>query len=89
MYYTSFIRGIFFSQIMGGTKKVTAAKQDKTQGSKDSKDSKKGRKEKGEGGARKAEITVMVNEKEAMKIMLDKYNLFVTDEYGYNLRKKQ
>jgi len=69
MYYTSFIRGIFFSQIMGGTKKVTAAKQDKTQGSKDSKDSKKGRKEKGEGGARKAEITVMVNEKEAMKII--------------------
>jgi small subunit ribosomal protein S25e len=69
MYYTSFIRGIFFSQIMGGTKKVTAAKQDKSQGSKDSKDSKKGRKEKGEGGARKAEITVMVNEKEAMKII--------------------
>jgi hypothetical protein len=27
--------------------------------------------------------------KEAMKIMLDKYNLFVTDEYGYNLRNKQ
>ena len=24
----------------------------------------------------------------AMKIMLDKYDLFVTDEYGYNLRKK-
>ena len=24
----------------------------------------------------------------AMKIMLDKYNLFVTDEYGFNLRKK-
>jgi hypothetical protein len=27
--------------------------------------------------------------KEAMKIMLDKYNLFVTDEYGFNLRNKQ
>ena len=57
---------------MGGTKKVTAAKQDKSQASKDSKDSKdskKGRKDKVEGGARKAEITVMVNEKEAMKII--------------------
>jgi small subunit ribosomal protein S25e len=67
--YTSFIRGIFFSEIMGGTKKVTAAKQDKAQTSKDSKDSKKGRKDKGESGPRKAEITVMVNEKEALKII--------------------
>ena len=54
---------------MGGTKKVTAAKQEKNQGAKDAKDSKKGRKDKGEGGPRKAEITVMVNEKEAMKII--------------------
>ncbi|MEK6908014.1 MAG: MarR family transcriptional regulator [Thermoproteota archaeon] len=54
---------------MGGTKKVTAAKQEKTQGAKDAKDSKKGRKDKGEGGPRKAEITVMVNEKEAIKII--------------------
>ncbi|MBI5860265.1 MAG: MarR family transcriptional regulator [Nitrosarchaeum sp.] len=54
---------------MGGTKKVTAAKQDKTQSSKDSKDSKKGRKDKGESGPRKAEVTVVVNEKEAMKII--------------------
>lgn len=55
---------------MGGTKKVTAAKQDKTQGTKDAKDTKKGgRKDKGEGGPRKAEITVMVNESEAMKII--------------------
>jgi len=57
---------------MGGTKKVTAAKQDKSQATKDakdSKDSKKGRKDKGEGGPRKAEVTVLVNEKEAMKII--------------------
>ena len=51
---------------MGGTKKVTPGKQDKTQGSKDSK---KGNKGKGEVGPRKAEITVMVNEKEAIKII--------------------
>ena len=68
-YYTSFIRGIFFSEIMGGTKKVTAAKQEKTQESKNTKDSKKGRKDKGEGRPRKAEVTVMVNEKEAIKII--------------------
>ena len=54
---------------MGGTKKVTPAKQDKAQGSKDAKDSKKSRKDKGESGPRKAEITVMVNEKEAIKII--------------------
>ena len=54
---------------MGGTKKITAAKQDKAQEAKDSKDSKKGRKDKGEGGPRKAEITVLVNEKDAMKII--------------------
>jgi small subunit ribosomal protein S25e len=54
---------------MGGTKKVTAAKQEKAQEAKDAKDSKKGRKDKGEGGPRKAEITVIVNEKEAMKII--------------------
>lgn len=67
--YTSFIRGLFFSQFMGGTKKVTPAKQDKAQGSKDAKDSKKNRKDKGESGPRKAEITVIVNEKEAIKII--------------------
>lgn len=57
---------------MGGTKKVTAAKTEKSQATKDakdSKDSKKGRKDKGEGGPRKAEVTVLVNEKEAMKII--------------------
>lgn len=51
---------------MGGAKKPTAAKTDKAAGSKDSK---KGRKDKGEGGPKKAEITVMVNEQQAMKII--------------------
>ncbi|MFB5629702.1 MAG: MarR family transcriptional regulator [Nitrosarchaeum sp.] len=54
---------------MGGTKKVSPAKQDKAQNAKDPKDSKKSRKDKGESGPRKAEITVMVNEKEAIKII--------------------
>jgi len=67
--YSSFIRGIFFSENMGGTKKVSPAKQDKAQNSKDAKDSKKSRKDKGETGPRKAEITVMVNETEAIKII--------------------
>ena len=51
---------------MGGAKKPTAAKTDKPAGSKDSK---KGKKDKGEGGPKKAEITVMVNEQQAMKII--------------------
>ena len=34
-----------------------------------SKDSKKGKKDKGEGGVRKAEITVMIDEKQAIKII--------------------
>lgn len=49
---------------MGGTKKVSPAKQDKAQGAKETK---KSRKDKGEGGPSKAEITVMVNEQQAMK----------------------
>jgi small subunit ribosomal protein S25e len=61
---SSFIRGIFFSQTMGGSKKPTAVKKDKP---KDAKDSKKGKK--GEGGPRRAEIVVSVNEQEAMKII--------------------
>lgn len=63
---SSFIRGIFFSKIMGGTKKATAAKNDKTAATKETKKSKK---DKGEGGPKKAEITVMVNEQQAMKII--------------------
>ncbi len=50
---------------MGGAKKPTAAKQDKQT----SKESKKGKKDRGEGGPRKAEITVKVNEQQAMKII--------------------
>jgi len=62
---SSFIRGIFFSQLMGGSKKPTAAKKDKPANAKNSKK----KKDKGEGGPRKAEITVMVNEQQAMKII--------------------
>ena len=57
---TSFIRGIFFLGIMAGTKKASPSTQ---------KDAKKGKKDKGEGGPKKAEITVVVNEKEATKII--------------------
>ena len=51
---------------MGGAKKTTNAKQDKTSSSKDSKKSKK---DKGESGPKKAEITVMLDEQQAMKII--------------------
>ena len=59
---SSFIKGIFFTKCMAGGKTTT----NKPSGSKDSKKSKK---DKGESGPRKAEITVMVNEKQAMKII--------------------
>ncbi len=62
---------------MGGAKKPTAAKKDKP--SKDAKDSKKGKKDKGEGGPRKAEIVVMVNEQQAMKIIQNSKVLTVQD----------
>ena len=51
---------------MGGAKKPTAANKEK---SSSPKESKKGKKDKGEGGPKKAEITVMVNEDQAMKII--------------------
>lgn len=51
---------------MGGAKKPTNAKQDKPTGSKDSK---KNKKDKGESGPKKAEITVMLNEDQAMKVI--------------------
>ena len=57
---TSFIRGIFFQENMAGTKKASPSTQ---------KDSKKSKKDKGEGGPKKAEITVSINEKEATKIV--------------------
>ena len=45
---------------MAGTKKGSGSAQ---------KESKKGKKDKGEGGPKKAEITVILNEKEATKIV--------------------
>ena len=71
---SSFIRGIFFSQTMGGAKKPTAAKKDASQ-----KDSKKSKKDKGEGGPKKAEITVMVNEQQATKIIQNAKVITVQD----------
>ncbi len=50
---------------MGGAKKPTTAKKDKPDTKKDSKK----KKDKGDSGPRKAEITVMVNEQQAMKII--------------------
>ena len=44
-----------------------------------SKDSKKGKKDKGEGGPRKAEITVMLDEKQAMKIIQNSKVVTVQD----------
>ena len=73
---SSFIRGIFFSQTMGGAKKPTAAKKD---GSSSPKDSKKSKKDKGEGGPKKAEITVMVNEQQATKIIQNAKVITVQD----------
>ncbi len=73
---SSFIRGIFFSQTMGGAKKPTAAKKDKPSSVKDSK---KGKKGKGEGGPRKAEITVLVNEQQATKIIQNSKVVTVQD----------
>jgi small subunit ribosomal protein S25e len=59
---------------MGGAKKPTTAKKDKTP-----KDSKKSKKDKGEGGPRKAEITVMVNEKQGLKIIENSKVITVQD----------
>lgn len=65
---------------MGGAKKPTAANKDKSGGSKDSK---KGKKDKGEGGGgggqKKAEIIVMLNEQQAIKIIQNAKVLTVQD----------
>ena len=61
---------------MGGAKKTTTATKDK---SSSSKDSKKGKKDKGEGGPKKAEIIVMVNEQQAMKIIQNSKVITVQD----------
>lgn len=50
---------------MGGAKKPTAANKDKSA----SKETKKSKKDKGDSGPKKAEITVIVNEQQAMKII--------------------
>ena len=72
---SSFIRGIFLSQIMAGGKKPTGGKQDKS----GAKESKKGKKDKGESGPKKAEITVIVNEQQAMKIIQNSKVITVQD----------
>jgi len=56
---------------MGGSKNKSPAQKEKSQKSDDGKKSgKKGKKsDKGEGGSKKAEITVIINEDEAMKIV--------------------
>ena len=59
---------------MGGAKKPTTANKDKTH-----KDSKKSKKDKGEGGPRKAEITVIVNEKQGLKIIENSKVITVQD----------
>ncbi len=59
---------------MGGAKKPTAAKKDKPANAKDSKKGKKG-----EGGPRKAEIVVLLNEQQAMKIIQNSKVLTVQD----------
>ena len=60
---------------MAGAKKQTGGKQDKSAGSKDSKK----KKDKGESGPKKAEITVMVNEQQAMKIIQNSKVVTVQD----------
>ncbi|MBT3573520.1 MAG: MarR family transcriptional regulator, partial [Nitrosopumilus sp.] len=58
---------------MAGGKNSTTNKQG------GSKDSKKSKKDKGDSGPRKAEITVMVNEKQAMKIIQNSKVVTVQD----------
>ena len=60
---------------MGGAKKPTAANKDKSTGSKDTKK----KKDKGEGGPKKAEIVVKVNEQQAMKIIQNSKVVTVQD----------
>ena len=60
---------------MGGAKKPTTAKKDKSDTKKDSKK----KKDKGDSGPRKAEITVMVNEQQAMKIIQNSKVITVQD----------
>ncbi len=72
---SSFIRGIFFSSIMGGAKKPMAGNKDKSAGSKDTKK----KKDKGDGGSKKAEIVVILNEKQAMRVIQNSKVVTVQD----------
>ncbi len=60
---------------MAGAKKTTTATKDKSTGSKDTKK----KKDKGEGGPKKAEITVKVNEQQALKIIQNSKVVTVQD----------
>ena len=60
---------------MAGAKKTTTASKDKSAGSKDTKK----KKDKGEGGPKKAEITVIVNEQQALKIIQNSKVVTVQD----------
>jgi small subunit ribosomal protein S25e len=60
---------------MGGAKKPTAGNKDKSAGSKDTKK----KKDKGEGGPKKAEIVVMLNEKQAMRVIQNSKVITVQD----------
>lgn len=60
---------------MAGGKKPTDGKQDKS----GARDSKKGKKDKGESGPKKAEITVIVNQQQAMKIIQNSKVITVQD----------
>ena len=64
---------------MGGAKKPTVANRDKSAGPKDSKRSRKDKGGAGEGGAKKAEITVMVNEQQAARIIKNSKVITVQD----------
>ena len=63
---------------MGGAKKPTVAQKDKSTGG-GAKDSKKGKKDRSEGGPKKAEITVVVDEQQAMKIIQNSKVVTVQD----------
>jgi small subunit ribosomal protein S25e len=60
---------------MAGAKKTTGGNNNKSGGSKDTKK----KKDKGEGGPRKAEIAVIVNEQQAMKIIQNSKVVTVQD----------
>jgi small subunit ribosomal protein S25e len=77
--YQSFINGEFFTKPMGGAKKANAAQMEKKQEAEKSKEQpgKKDRKDKkGDKSERKAEITVIVNDDQALKLI--KSNNYLT-----------